>query len=884
MAADPQSSPLSQLLNTLGITKEDLSRRSDQMREFLTSDSSISSRLATQVAATGSPSRPRSRSASVSASLTRQIPHGGSHSARDASPSPAPTQNDTDALPSRTLGSMEAVLERQRLSRKQKRSQRHDMDPPSSPTRDSSPTPGPSSTRETTQESGPSTAAASDAASSTPPHPSHHRDHTSVEPAPAPGTTANKPQYPFPYYYYPSYPTTAPATGTQFVTLPFRSATTAGALKTPVKVAHLARASSASPQKSPLPPSSPPVYSSPASSPVNVRVAVSSPAGADDALTASKSLPYTLPPGPYSEQRPHHSYAGIIGQAILSSTDHRLTLQEIYDWICIVYPHFKRGERTWMNSIRHVLSTTVHFRKVTRDRSAGRSYWAIFDDDLDCFANGGYRKPGSTKRGGGGITTASRAPRTKKRTADEIDEDDDDDAFGPGPAPRKSTKRQKNALPALLPSPRFAPASASSHPPGLLPDLVHPNSKPGGSKRLTSGQQTYYESCVSAAPSYSQTDILFPRLPKSRLISSSPLKVGAEDEDDAGPESEDDTPSSPTLPPSSSGLLSSSPSSVPALTPHASSSSPMPLSEPEEGEYACLPTPLEASVPAQDSEEEMSTPIDDPAKSGSDRETLQPGIDLELPPVDDSDNDDEDDVPLMLMSQANKLESKQVKKRRPTTSKPRLSSSPSLHRRKTATAARSTSSKSKHKKLRSISTALPPPPPVIPTVPSTPPRGRLGARKIYASPTPVFRNRGPPSPSAGFSFVSGSPARISAARDDIDDEPHDPLRTPSRKGKAPATSSSIFPVTPKRLLFPSDSSSPFRTPGGNMLSASPFRTPGSAARGGIFDPHDPSTLLAEELRSYNAAGPSPTGLYDKGDLYSSPNPVDGSPGKWARWW
>ncbi|KAJ7502360.1 hypothetical protein B0H11DRAFT_1650166, partial [Mycena galericulata] len=73
---------------------------------------------------------------------------------------------------------------------------------------------------------------------------------------------------------------------------------------------------------------------------------------------------YILPPGPYSDERPPVTYAALIGQAILSSQDHSLALRDIYRWIAIVYPHFKLGETTWMNSIRHVLSTTTHFRKV----------------------------------------------------------------------------------------------------------------------------------------------------------------------------------------------------------------------------------------------------------------------------------------------------------------------------------------------------------------------------------------------------------------------------------------------------------------------------------------------------------------------------------------
>ncbi|KAI0078669.1 winged helix DNA-binding domain-containing protein, partial [Panus rudis PR-1116 ss-1] len=75
-------------------------------------------------------------------------------------------------------------------------------------------------------------------------------------------------------------------------------------------------------------------------------------------------LPYKLPPGPYSTERPDYPYAAIIGQAILASPDHRLTLQEIYDYISTVYPFYNQSEATWKNSVRHALSTMKVFRKV----------------------------------------------------------------------------------------------------------------------------------------------------------------------------------------------------------------------------------------------------------------------------------------------------------------------------------------------------------------------------------------------------------------------------------------------------------------------------------------------------------------------------------------
>ena len=116
------------------------------------------------------------------------------------------------------------------------------------------------------------------------------------------------------------------------------------------------------------------------------------------------------------------------------------------------------------------------------------------------------------------------------------------------------------------------------------------------------------------------------------------------------------------------------------------------------------------------------------------------------------------------------------------------------------------------------------------------------------------------------------------AADDGDD---DPMQTPRKHGSKSDTSN-LFeaPVTPKKLIFPSGlDDSPFRTPNG----ASPFRTPGLRS---IMDPHDPRTLLDEELnRINNSYGDSPAGLFGKGRgslLYDSPG-LD-SPGKWSKWW
>ena len=115
-------------------------------------------------------------------------------------------------------------------------------------------------------------------------------------------------------------------------------------------------------------------------------------------------------------------------------------------------------------------------------------------------------------------------------------------------------------------------------------------------------------------------------------------------------------------------------------------------------------------------------------------------------------------------------------------------------------------------------------------------------------------------------------------------EEDDPMRTPRKRGSATQqqTTTAYFgqPVTPRRLVFPTSlADSPFRTPVGGLGAS----TPGSR----IYDPHDPRTLLDEELNRISGGYDSPAGLFGKGRgslLYDSPEVGLDSPGKWSKWW
>ncbi|KAF6813363.1 forkhead box protein L2 [Colletotrichum musicola] len=77
--------------------------------------------------------------------------------------------------------------------------------------------------------------------------------------------------------------------------------------------------------------------------------------------------------------KPGHSYATLIGMAILRSPQRRLTLAQIYKWISDTYSFYKAEESGWQNSIRHNLSLHKAFIKVERpkDDPGKGNYWTI---------------------------------------------------------------------------------------------------------------------------------------------------------------------------------------------------------------------------------------------------------------------------------------------------------------------------------------------------------------------------------------------------------------------------------------------------------------------------------------------------------------------------
>ncbi|EMD00686.1 hypothetical protein BAUCODRAFT_60787 [Baudoinia panamericana UAMH 10762] len=91
--------------------------------------------------------------------------------------------------------------------------------------------------------------------------------------------------------------------------------------------------------------------------------------------------------------KPPHSYAQLIGMAILSVQEQAMTLNNIYKWIMANYAFYRFNTGGWQNSIRHNLSLNKAFTKIARrtDEPGKGMKWVIEPTEFDTFVQQGMK-------------------------------------------------------------------------------------------------------------------------------------------------------------------------------------------------------------------------------------------------------------------------------------------------------------------------------------------------------------------------------------------------------------------------------------------------------------------------------------------------------------
>ncbi|XP_031574996.1 forkhead box protein B1-like [Actinia tenebrosa] len=96
--------------------------------------------------------------------------------------------------------------------------------------------------------------------------------------------------------------------------------------------------------------------------------------------------------------KPSHSYIALIAMAILSCTNKKMILGDIYQYISDNFPYYRNKDKSWRNSIRHNLSLNECFIKAGRSENGKGNYWAIHPANLEDFSNGDFRRRRARRR------------------------------------------------------------------------------------------------------------------------------------------------------------------------------------------------------------------------------------------------------------------------------------------------------------------------------------------------------------------------------------------------------------------------------------------------------------------------------------------------------
>lgn len=270
--------------------------------------------------------------------------------------------------------------------------------------------------------------------------------------------------------------------------------------------------------------------------------------------------PRELPLHQDDGSKPPHSYAELIGMAILRSPNRRLTLAQIYKWISDHFSFYKATDSGWQNSIRHNLSLNKNFVKQERpkDDPGKGNYWAIkpgeertfllnkknpirrlTNPDGSQYIHGLPTELDYSFASTPAISHFTLAPnpirRSESRAIDSAKFPDDADLSSEGTIPASDPVQDddKGDVAAMMMPPPVTmrssppPADLGSSPPAVMsqtrrgtppPEPRYPNSRSGNQRRKFAGMNdSGYWSSIESSVARGPTQLLTSEADASRL-------------------------------------------------------------------------------------------------------------------------------------------------------------------------------------------------------------------------------------------------------------------------------------------------------------------------------------------------------------------------------
>ena len=98
----------------------------------------------------------------------------------------------------------------------------------------------------------------------------------------------------------------------------------------------------------------------------------------------------------YTTKRPPYSISALIGMALKSAPENKMTVKDIYNFISDTFPFYSRSKRAWKSSVRQCLKSSSCFKQITDESK--NVYWMLDPQSNVNFMRGSFQKTKKRKR------------------------------------------------------------------------------------------------------------------------------------------------------------------------------------------------------------------------------------------------------------------------------------------------------------------------------------------------------------------------------------------------------------------------------------------------------------------------------------------------------